>query len=541
VDSYSEVICTLKPYLQGFERKLAAMELSRLTGTEIAVMEPDSRRPCSVPSLRTAPELAERLTYWETVSNPSDLLTGSNWTRQLRREATVNLVRNGVQLAQIREALPFNGTIPVPNRRILRYGPHGMHDYRGKFFPQLVRSLLNIAGLQQGSVVLDPMCGSGTSMVEASLMGCSGVGVDFNPLSVFVSRGKCDVLASDPDEVARAYEAIRDSLLCRHANGHSTELTYLNALPKCDREYLQAWFSRQVLADLDRIAVVVGRVADQSVRRLFLVCLSNVLRRVSWQKDDDLRVRRQDPELDDVDAIAEYLAETGRTVRTVLAFLYESRGVPLGAVRIVDGDAKRLPSALPWLNGLVDAVVFSPPYATALPYLDTDRLSLCYLGLLSRPEHRERDYGMIGNREVTERRRQLYWEEYLAQKRMLPEGVVATIDRVDRLNKDTEVGFRRRNLPALLARYFLDMREVLANVVTMLRPGAPVFIVVGNNHTIAGGQRVDIETDRLIGDIGQSVGLGLETIVPMEMLVSRDIFKKNAVASESILFFRRAP
>jgi site-specific DNA-methyltransferase (cytosine-N4-specific) len=117
--------------------------------------------------------------------------------------------------------------------------------------------------------------------------------------------------------------------------------------------------------------------------------------------------------------------------------------------------------------------------------------------------------------------------------------VTAVIDRIHRLNESSEAGFRRRNLPALLARYFLDMRQVFQNITALLKPGASAYVVIGNNHTIAGGQHVDIETDRLLGVIGQSVGLTLEQTIPMEMLISRDIFKKNAVASETILCFHK--
>ncbi|MBZ0297287.1 MAG: hypothetical protein K8L99_32305, partial [Anaerolineae bacterium] len=59
-------------------------------------------------------------------------------------------------------------------------------------------------------------------------------------------------------------------------------------------------------------------------------------------------------------------------------------------------------------------------------------------------------------------------------------------------------------------------------------------------HTIAGGQRIDIPTDVLLGQLGESVGLCLERAIPMEMLVSRDIFKKNAGSAETILCFRQS-
>lgn len=91
-------------------------------------------------------------------------MVNGRYTRQIRREATINAVRNGIAPAQLKALLPFDGkAISIPNRRVLRYGPHGAHEYRGKFFPQLVRALLNIAAVKRGDVVLDPMCGSGTT------------------------------------------------------------------------------------------------------------------------------------------------------------------------------------------------------------------------------------------------------------------------------------------------------------------------------------------------------------------------------------------
>ena len=99
----------------------------------------------------------------------------------MQREATVNIVRNGIPIEQIAKLVPFNGEIPLPNRRCLRYGTHGIHEYRGKFFPQLVRALLNIAGVYENKIVADPMSGSGTAIVEAVLGGCHGLGLDINP------------------------------------------------------------------------------------------------------------------------------------------------------------------------------------------------------------------------------------------------------------------------------------------------------------------------------------------------------------------------
>jgi site-specific DNA-methyltransferase (cytosine-N4-specific) len=145
---------------------------------------------------------------------------------------------------------------------------------------------------------------------------------------------------------------------------------------------------------------------------------------------------------------------------------------------------------------------------------------------------------MIGNREISEGQRAMYWELFESKKKKLPKSVSALVQKVSTLNSQIEVGFRRRNLPSLLTKYFIDMQQVFAGMVTVLRPGNTAFVVIGNNHTIAGGERVEIETASLLVDLASSAGMEFERRIPMEMLVSRDIFKNNAVASEEILCFR---
>ncbi|NKQ34955.1 MAG: hypothetical protein HF973_04985 [Chloroflexi bacterium] len=531
----------MKPYIQPFEKVLALKELESLSAKEpkaclnLANGETGNYWIDSPAELET---LVKRLAYWEgvAVETAADTL---NFTIQVRREATVAAARNGVTLAELAKLLPFNGQVPLPNRRNLRFGPHGIHEYRGKFFPQLVRALLNIAGTKPGAKILDPMSGSGTTAVEAVLLGCHAYGLDMNPLSVLVSRAKCDILSVPPERLANNFAALTTDLLNREAVS-GQQLNWFNNLSEKDRDYLSRWFAPDVLHDLDRIMVRIQEIPDVSCRRLFLVSLSNILRRVSWQKNDDLRVRREVRQDYKPDATAEFLSELNRSVKTVLAFLYENQEQVIGDAHICEGNAQQADTLLREHLGDIDAIVTSPPYATALPYLDTDRLSLYYLRLLSRSEHRRRDYKMIGNREISKGLRQAYWTEYQQNRGKLTGGITAIIDRIEALNRDADVGFRRKNLPALLARYFFDMRKVLETFTHMLRPGAPAYVVVGNNHTIAGGERVEIETNQLLGDLGEAAGLRLVEQIPMEMLVSRDIFRKNSSSAETILCFRNS-
>jgi site-specific DNA-methyltransferase (cytosine-N4-specific) len=530
----NSVTCYLKNYIQPFERKLAIAELRTLTGSELRPVAGDVDSSSAFEaSTDVAPEeLASRLAYWEVVQAGF-----SHYTRQVRAEATSNVVRNGVQFSEIQRILPFRGDVPLPNRRCLRYGTHGIHEYRGKFFPQLALALINISDLHVASTVLDPMCGSGTSLVEAVACGYSAYGLDLNPLSVLMARTKCALLSVPPRKILDSYNQVRDYLLQLNQD-RSSHLVYFRTLPEADQSYLANWFSPQVIEDLDRIAAYIHSLRQGAATQLMWLSLSNILRRVSWQKEDDLRVRKEVRLDADIDPIREFLEELGRSVRLVVSFLIEKAFHEPGTHSISEGDARTPLNHVATLRSAVDLVITSPPYATALPYLDTDRLSLIYLRLLTRPSHRARDHEMIGNREISNGLKNNYWEHFHESKRTYPTRLVKLIERIHRLNQDSGAGFRRQNLPSLLAKYFDDMRQVLMSFRSVLRHGASAFVVVGNNHTIAGGERVQIETASLLQEVGESVGLKVAEAIPMEMLVSRDIFKKNASESEYILHFK---
>lgn len=525
------ISCRLKPYIQPFERRLAIEELRSLAGADPVPVDgaESSALVFSVNSDHHSSSLADKLAYWESVDDDQ-----RRFTRQVWLEATASVMKAGALTGGAQRPLQFRDVPALPNRRCLRYGTHGIHEYRGKFFPQLVRSLVNIAALPKHGVVADPMCGSGTTNVEAILAEHHTLGLDMNPLSVMMARVKCSLLAIDPDTLSAAYEQVRDVLIS--ADKAEAPHSYFLSLPLADQHYLSAWFSKSVLSGLDQIARAV-QSSDRRVRDFFWLCLSNIIRSVSWQKDDDLRVRKEVRLGVKVDPIREFLEELSRSVRVVLAFLHENQQSTLGSFEIMEGDARDMTNCWTRWRGRIDTIVTSPPYATALPYLDTDRLSLCYLGLLPRPKHRQRDQRMIGNREISEKQRSAYWELFEAKESKLPGSVCALIQRVSTLNSRIQVGFRRRNLPALLTKYFIDMQHVFEGIVTVLRPNSPAYVVIGNNHTIAGGERVEIQTANLLVDIAASVGMKLKQRIPMEMLVSRDIFKRNAVASEEILWF----
>ena len=184
------IVLERKPYIQPFECVLARAELQGLLHKQAnGVFGPQAEDYATVAAADAdVLTLKQRLAYWQMVSAEEVYVT-DQVRYELSDDDTIDM-----------DAL-LTGDIPpeqLPNRRRLRYGPHDLHEYRGKFFPQLVRSLVNAAGLEKGSTVFDPFSGSGTTNCEARSMGMQTVGLDMNPLSVLISRTKAAVSSLFP-------------------------------------------------------------------------------------------------------------------------------------------------------------------------------------------------------------------------------------------------------------------------------------------------------------------------------------------------------
>jgi hypothetical protein len=75
---------------------------------------------------------------------------------------------------------------------------HRLHPYKGKFIPQLVEYFLDNhtdefkkqSFFSKGDIVLDPFCGSGTTLVQANALSINAVGIDVSKFNALISNVK---------------------------------------------------------------------------------------------------------------------------------------------------------------------------------------------------------------------------------------------------------------------------------------------------------------------------------------------------------------
>lgn len=438
------------------------------------------------------------------------------------------------------QAIVENGDADSPGaRKDPKYITHGLHAYKGKFYPQLAKSLLNISGVKQGSTVLDPFSGSGTVLLESYLNGFNAVGMDLNPLAVKIAKAKTGIIQIEPKVFDRTVSKHLDQLESQ-SSGDEVLLVFKDYIDE-----ILSWFPKPVAIKLATLLDLIKNIPEAIIRDFLEACLSSIVREVSQQEPRDLRIRRRNVPLEDADVFALYRAKVIEQRNRILKFHAHSHKKPghFGKISANLLDCRELESygKAGLSKASVDVIVTSPPYATALPYIDTDRLSiLLLLGLKSRTRS-EVEESLIGAREIKTVNRKILNDqiEEMNFSDIKSDYAEKVIQKVYRLNRDGEVGFRRKNMGSLLYRYFNDMSIAFKNLDYVLKPGGQAFFVIGNNRTVAGDKDIVIDSAKFIVETAKSMGWKTKKIIPITVTQENRLHNKNGITENDIIWMQK--
>ena len=522
--------------LRNYEKRLALLEVKKIIG-------PDRYKNFSDEIVVTAktkykPEDLEKLTFFSEVVIKNETIATTLIPRQVKYELSAKFLKK----TTIDNNELFNFIANGPHKtRQFRYLTHLMHEYKGRYNPQLCKSLINISGISKGSLVLDPFSGSGTTLVECFLNGHSAIGIDLNPLSYLITKTKIDSFLLDIPTLKLALKNFAERLSNFNANSSLDAIIRDQVFNGLDTDYLKSWFPPENLKKILFILKNIYLLKDEKIKNLFLLALSDILRDLSFQDPTQLRIKRR-PEKDvDRNVFEAYLNKLDFYSKIIDVYQFVKPPEIKGSVKNFLWDVRLMRKQINISEQAVDLIVTSPPYATALPYIDTDRLSLFLFGYINRTTFRNLEKEMIGNREITKREKDVLEDKFFANhnQSMLPAQITRLIKRIYTLNSNAAVGFRRKNTAALLYKYFNDMQLAMVEMYHVLKHGKYCFMVVGSNNTTAGNQKITIPTDDYIGLIGKKVGFKLATKIPMSVAQSYMIHRNNAIPGESVLVFKK--
>lgn len=364
-----------------------------------------------------------------------------------------------------------------------QYLTHNIHRYSGKFIPQIASRAVELL-TRPGELVVDPFCGSGTTLLECAQRHRRAVGVDLNPLAVLIAKVKTTPVPS----------ALLDKLVCM-LRGELSTLGGGGGFPlfeasdessdadarhdaRLSHEWYRKWFQPHVLLDLIRIDRAVARISEEPLRNIALVAFSDILRRSSNAHSGYPNVMFDKNAPEKSAPIRPFL----KALERIAGMVATLSGVDAewSGVRVVHGNA----GELPFDDATVDAVVSHPPYIGSIPYAEYGALSLQWLGT----DPRQLDGDLTGGRRQSSR---------------------------------------------VVARFEDGYGKMLQESARVLKPGRHAFVMVGN--PVVRGEVIDLAAMTL----SLASKAGLELVARTERRgVNR---RANKMGAEHLLFLQKAP
>jgi SAM-dependent methyltransferase len=213
------------------------------------------------------------------------------------------------------------------------YAFHNLYPFKGKFYPRVVRTLINAFGLKKGDLILDPFNGSGTTTHEASIMGIESVGIDITPIGVILSKLKNDLPYLELNDLNYNYKDLIEILqqIEKKEWNHSNETIYNLMLI--------------IYFDTADAFARTSRYNKKGKYGLFVEKFNYIKK--CYQK---------------------------------LMELKEKYNLEFKKARIIEGDVLELKKYQEFENNF-DAIITSPPYYFSIDYVGKDKIGYNYLGV----------------------------------------------------------------------------------------------------------------------------------------------------------------
>lgn len=368
---------------------------------------------------------------------------------------------------------------------------HRWIRYREGYSGELVKEILLRYPIDsKKEYVMDPMCGSGSSLVAGKQLSIDVLGLDVNAYAVLATNVKCSSYSSTDLKKIQSY--INDFKYIKDSNIDHT-------LSICD---LEKYFPANNLSVVCNIHNwILSTIEDKKYRDFFLLSLFAILEDCSdRKKDGNGLATRPSPVSDPISRMSEQLDMMFSDIS--IQQYYNVKCIAL------DHSALELSQAAVKMTAITDkslgSIIFSPPYANSFDYFESYKLELIFGGYTTSKKIKEDKLRLIRNYRISKpiaTKNKLDCVENICEEILL---------RVP--EKEAETGVkdsRTRLVPNMLRGYFDDMATVISQAYNSLNHNGMMHIVVDQSAYVG----VPIPTDLILAHIAENVGFNVAGII----------------------------
>jgi hypothetical protein len=270
-------------------------------------------------------------------------------------------------------------TVVGSNTKV-NYSTHGVYRYFGKF-PAPIAAELMSQYTKKGDLVIDPASGSGTTGVEALLLGRDAQLFDVNPLSVLIAKVKTRQL--DSPVTARAIKRVEARMKTIQTERFETTEIDVNH-----------WFLPETVIQLSKLKASIMMERRSELREFLLMCFASIVRRVSLATTQQGRLFL-DVETAQTDVMPAFLKSANKAAERI-------HSLPSGST--VSVERRSLLDGSVAVKRKSNLVIYHPPYFNAYKYTSINSLEMAWLGFPRKETRSEeiREFFKIGKPENAE-------------------------------------------------------------------------------------------------------------------------------------------
>lgn len=386
-------------------------------------------------------------------------------------------------------------------------GRHKVHPYPAMLHPMLVDFLIKKLA-KKDDIIFDPFCGSGVTLLEASINNYESFGFDINPLALLIakiktSRYKIRDLRND-------FKKLKKDLV----NNNKIDVPIINNI-----DY---WYSKKTIKDLGKIRYILKH-NKYKYKNFFIVCFAFICRNQSYtRKREFKRYRMEEAKIKNIDN--KVLENFINHIEDMIDIIEKSKNPIKKTKLILNNSENKINSKLSY-----DLVITSPPYgdsSTTVAYGEYSSFGMDWIediNIFGKINYRI-DQESIGKKGKINK--ELYSNKFL----------IKSINKIRKIDK-------KRSEDVLY--FFNGYYNVLKNVVHNLNKNGKVCFVVGN-RTVRGEQ---IQMDQITARFFEMLGLKFKNIFVRDILNKRMPSKnsptnktgvvKQTMSNEFIIIFTK--